>query len=138
MAQADSFYKQHEELVEVVGKISGKLNAATIVAQAGEVRGLLNTLLGKLSIHLSMEDKALYPRLQQHADAKIRDTAKKFAAEMANVAPVVQAFGAKWNESEIKANPAAFVEETKKLFAALADRIRRENTELYPLLDKAG
>ncbi len=138
MAQADSFYKQHEELVEVVGKISGKLNAATVAAQAGEVRSLLNTLLGKLSIHLSMEDKALYPRLQQHADAKIRDTAKKFATEMANVAPVVQAFGAKWSESEIKANPAAFVEETKKLFAALADRIRRENTELYPLLDKAG
>jgi hypothetical protein len=85
-----------------------------------------------------MEVQSLYPRLIQHADVNVRETAKKFATEMGGVRPSVESFGRKWSENQLRANPAAFCDEARKLFAVLADRITRENTQLYPLLDKVG
>jgi hypothetical protein len=37
---------------------------------------------------------------------------------------------------QLAKNAAAFCAETKKLFAVLGDRIKRENAELYPLLEE--
>jgi Hemerythrin HHE cation binding domain len=87
--------------------------------------------LGKLSIHLAMEDQSLYPRLIQHANESIRETAKRFAREMRGVKPAVGSFGRKWTEAELRTNPTAFCDEAKKLFVVLANRIKRENTQLY-------
>lgn len=138
MAATDMFRKQHAELVDIVRSIEPLLDPAKLAAVADEARSLLSKLLGKLSLHLAMEDQSLYPRLEKHADAKVRDTAKKFAAEMNGVKPAVDAFANKWTTQELRANPAGFCEEAKKLFAVLAERIRRENTQLYPLVDQAG
>lgn len=40
------------------------------------------------------------------------------------------------HEEAIRANAAGFAAETRSLFGALGQRIKRENTELYPLLEK--
>lgn len=83
---------------------------------------------------------------KQHADiveavraidaVQVRETGAKFAREMNGVKPTVEAFSKKWSEAEIAKNAASFCAETKKLFAALGDRIKRENAELYPLLEE--
>jgi hemerythrin-like domain-containing protein len=138
MAASDTYRKQHAELVEIVRSIEPLLDPAKLADAAAEARNLVSKPLGKLSIHLAMEDQSLYPRLIQHADASVRETAKKFATEMGGVKPSVESFGRKWTEAELRANPTAFCDETRKLFILLADRIKRENTQLYPLLDMAG
>jgi hemerythrin-like domain-containing protein len=138
MAASDSYRKQHAELVEIVRTIEPLLDPARLAGAAVEARSLISKLLGKLSIHLAMEDQSLYPRLVQHADKSVRETAKRFATEMGGVKPAVESFGRKWTEAELRANPTAFCEEAKKLFVVLADRIKRENTQLYPLLDMVG
>jgi iron-sulfur cluster repair protein YtfE (RIC family) len=137
MAVTEPLRKQHAEIVEAVRAIDAALDPQRLVKNAGEIRNRLSTLIGKLSVHLAMEDKSLYPSLAKHADAKVRDTGVKFAREMAGVTPAVEAFSQKWSEAEIAKNAAAFCTETKKLFAVLGDRIKRENTELYPLLERA-
>lgn len=88
---------------------------------------MLSSLFGKLTIHLAIEDKSLYPQLKSHADAAVRATAARFDAEKAAIAPAVHAFGRRWSEPAIRENAAAFRAETRKLFAALAARIKREN-----------
>ena len=138
MAVTETLRKQHAELVEAVRQIDAALDPKRLAEGAGEIRRLLSGLLGKLSLHLAMEDNALYPSLEKHGDAKVRDTGSKFAKEMAGVKPAVEAFAKKWSEAEIVKNAAAFCTETKKLFAVLADRIKRENTELYPLLERGA
>jgi hypothetical protein len=138
MAASDSYRKQHAELVDIVRSIEPLLDPAKLAGAAAEARNLISKLLGKLSIHLAMEDQSLYPRLVQHADKSVRETAKRFATEMGGVKPSVEAFGSRWTEAELRANPTAFCDEATKLFVVLADRIKRENTQLYPLLDMAG
>ena len=138
MAGTESFRKQHAELVEFVRKIEPMLEAQNVVAAAGEVRALLSAMIEKLSSHLAVEDNSLYPRLKLHKDAKVRELAGKFQVEMSGVTPAVEAFSRKWNESAIRTDPQGFCEETRKIFAVLVDRIRRENTQLYPMVDQAA
>lgn len=138
MAVTEPLRKHHAELAEAVGQISASLDPQRLAKSAGEIRSRLSALIGKLSIHLAMEDNSLYPSLAKHADAKVRDIGAKFAREMAGVKPALEAYGKKWSEAEIMRDAATFCTETRKLFAVLGDRIKRENTELYPLLEARG
>jgi hemerythrin-like domain-containing protein len=138
VAATDTFRKHHAELAEVVRRIEPLLDPQKLAAGASEVRNLLSTLMGKLTLHLAMEDNVLYPRLERHDDPKVRDVAKKYMSEMSGLKPIVEAFGRKWTESEIRGNAAAFCAETKKIFATLGERIKRENVELYPLADRTA
>lgn len=138
MAATENFRKQHAEMVELVRKIEPLLDPQKLVTAAGEARTLLSTLIGKLSLHLAVEDNSLYPRLKQHKDGKVRELATKFETEMSGVKPVVEAFSRKWTESAIRTDPKAFCDETRKIFAVLGDRIQRENTQFYPVVDQAA
>lgn len=138
MAVTPTLRKQHAEIVEAVRHIDAALDPKRLAGSAAEIRGRLSALMGKLSLHLAMEDNALYPSLEKHANAKVREIGVRFAREMAGVKPTVEAFAKKWSEAEIAANAAAFCAETKQLFAVLGDRIKRENAELYPLLEQGA
>jgi hemerythrin-like domain-containing protein len=136
MAVTDLLRKQHADLATVIGQIDATLNPARLAQGANDAQRLLAGLLGKLSMHFAMEDNVLYPSLTKHTDATVRDTGKRFFAEMAGVKPMLEALGKKWTATEITKKPADFCAETKKVFALLSDRLKRENTELYPLLER--
>lgn len=127
---------QHDELLEIANDIAQHLSTAALAQDASTARALLSKLLGRLKVHLSMEDKSLYPRLMAHPDPRISGVAKKFMDEMGGIVDVVTAYSEKWStERKIQANADAFVLETQGLFSALANRIDKENNELYPLVD---
>lgn len=136
MAATDSFRKQHAELLDIVKQIEPALVPATLSANPASVRPLLSSLLGKLSMHLAMEDNSLYPRLKDHAKAEVRDIAQRFIAEMSGIKPVVQQYGQKWTDEAIRKDSQGFCTETRSLFGALGQRIQRENTELYAIVDR--
>ena len=138
MAVTDTYRRQHADFVELVGRIQPMLDPQTLPTQSRQVREMLSTLFGKLSVHLAMEDSSLYPRCQKHSNDKVREIATRFANEMSGHKSAVDAFGRKWTENEIRNNAALFSTETKKLFSVLNDRINRENREFYTLIDAAG
>ena len=138
MAATDSFRKQHAELAEIVKQIETALVPQKLTSDPSPVRPLLSSLIGKLSIHLAMEDNALYPRLKDHANAEVRETATKFMTEMSGIKPVVEKYAQTWTDDAIRKNAQGFCTETRGLFTALADRIKRENTELYVMVDRLG
>ncbi|MDH4229369.1 MAG: hemerythrin domain-containing protein [Nitrospirota bacterium] len=139
MAKTDRFREQHNELLKIAGQIVPYLKESTLSKDASAVRDLLSKLMGTLKVHLSMEDKSLYPRLVSHPDKKVSKLAKDFIAEMGGIAKAVTAYAGKWNtEERIRAEAATFIAETKGLFDALGKRIERENNQLYPLLDAHG
>ena len=133
MGFTDKFRVQHDEILAIAGEITEKLKSKG-EPDAAALRKLLSNLAGKVNFHLAMEDKALYPRLIE-AEGKAKTMAGKFAKEMGGLAQVFTDYNNKWQTSAIKSNPAAFADETRKVFGALAHRISRENTELYPLAD---
>ncbi len=137
MARTDMFRTQHEGIMEIAEQILSGLNPDDLSRDAGEVRSKLSKLLGKLQIHLAMEDKTLYPQLLQHKDTMVRTTAKRYADEMGGISAALKGYTSKWaNPRLIQANPPDFISETKALFGTLSKRVERENNDLYPMVDK--
>lgn len=136
MPYTDNFKRQHQEILDVVGEIHGKLKTEQGRNDSKALRSLLSALSGKLTLHLAMEDKALYPRLAEAQGEEARALAKAFQSEMGGLAQAFAAYNQKWQATAIGADPAGFAKETQDVFAALGKRIGRENKELYPLADR--
>jgi serine/threonine-protein kinase len=138
VSSCDRFRRQHEELQRLGMEIAGKLSRKTIVAEAADVRRLVARFAGKLAVHASMENEALYPRLLAHADAAVRARARSLYDEVGGLYSTFHAYTARWpTVASIHADPHAFVTETRELLTRLAFRMVRENDELYPLVDTA-
>jgi hemerythrin-like domain-containing protein len=135
MAYSDNFRRQHQDLLAMAGEIAGKLKAEP--GDARGLRNLLSAMAGKLTVHLAMEDKALYPRLAQVNVDNSRSIAEAFQQEMGNLAGSFADYNQKWQVNVIAADPAGFARDTHAVFAAIGRRIARENAELYPLADRA-
>jgi hemerythrin HHE cation binding domain-containing protein len=134
MAYTDNFRRQHQELLAMVGEVAGKLKAEP--GDARGLRNLLSALAGKLTVHLAMEDKALYPRLAEAKVESARGLARSFQQEMGGLAQTFANYNQKWQADAIKGDPGGFARETHAVFAAIGRRIGRENEELYPLADR--
>jgi hemerythrin-like domain-containing protein len=136
MAVTSQLRVQHTELLKIAGEISVQLNANELSKDASAMRALLSLLIGRLGIHLAMEDKSLYPELMKHADERVRETANRFVAEMGGIADVLEDYKRKYpGAGAIERSPEDFVKDTKMIFEALATRIDKENNELYPILE---
>jgi hypothetical protein len=138
MAVTDRFRQQHAEILEVVGSLESCLDRVGKAERATVARMALNTLSGKLSIHLAMEDSSLYPRLGSHELSELSDLAQSFCGEMAGIKEVFAAYNRKWVERAIHDDFKAFTTQTRPIIETLKTRIARENDQLYALYDRAG
>jgi hypothetical protein len=134
MSITDVLKSQHETILQLVLQIEQNLNPAVLSQKADKVNELLALLTRRLTLHLAMEDKALYPLLITDQDEKIRRITIKFIDEMGGLADLFKTYAAKWNSTEhIQKRAVEFCEESEAIFLFLRNRIRREEAELYPL-----
>lgn len=133
MVRTARFRRQHDEIMTIVQNISSLLTD-DLKEDARKVPPLLSTLAGKLTVHLAMEDNALYPSLLK--DDKLRPLAERFMAEMGGISATFKEYVRKWPDAgAIEGQTADFIQETQRVFAILKERIIREDQELYPLVD---
>lgn len=137
MSRTEKLRQHHNELVDLVGQIQ-KCLSGNAAAEVEKISGLLTTMTGKLTVHLAMEDNVLYPHMIAAPDAATSSAAKKFQTEMSGIKDVYIAFTKKWGKTAIANDTAGFAKDFSGIAAALAQRITRENNELYPLADKLG
>jgi hypothetical protein len=136
MLRTQSYREQHDQLLGLAGELGGLLGKADNDFPATQARHLLSEIAGRLTVHLAMEDKHLYPSLLQHGDATVRQTAERFVEEMGGIASVFKTYLANWPSAEaVSRNPAGFRDATKGILKALGGRIQQENTVLYPIMD---
>jgi hemerythrin-like domain-containing protein len=136
MVRIKSFKTQHSEIMELANQISARLTPAEIERDPQSIRSLLSQLSGKLSVHLSMEDQTLYPLLMSHPDDRIKEMSRSFSNEMGGILSVYRQYKSKWpTHMEISASPDEFIRETKQIFSVLAERIDKEDNQLYPLIE---
>ena len=127
--------RQHQEILQLTETMSRMLTKEDLPTKALDVSLKLGELSGKISIHLANEDKVVYPILLGFPDDRVRATARRFVDEMGSLAGAFAGYKNKYlSATRIKANPVAFIEETKSISAALRKRIELEEKELYPLL----
>jgi hypothetical protein len=78
----------------------------------------------------------LYPELASSRDSAVAALAQRFSKEMASTTPQIVAYNNRWHTpSVIKSDPSRFIAETNQVIKILADRINRENLELYAVAD---
>lgn len=139
MEATETFRIQHDELVVIAKDISGNLKADALRTDAKNVRLQLSKMAGVLGAHLSIEDRWLYPKLVAHADASVARLARQYQDEMSGLKEAFDAYMTRWETSQkIQANPETFIKETLGLLEVLSQRIHRENSELYTLVDRLG
>lgn len=137
MSKTKAYREQHDDLLKVVGEISAQLNVDKLSKDATEVRSLLSKLFGKLSNHLAIEDKSLYPRLLEQSDEQIKTLAKRFKDEMGGIGEAVTNYKQDWPSAvKIQDDPSTFITQTKVIFDALGKRIEQENNVLYKAVDE--
>jgi iron-sulfur cluster repair protein YtfE (RIC family) len=133
----DKYRAQHVELLRLVSGLADFMNSAELHSAPAKAVALLNTLGGRVKVHLALEDQALYPRLTKSPDSSVRETAEKFKSEMGGIAGAFGQFISKWVAPDAIANDlAGFKSATTSLLAVLKDRIDRENEILYNLVDQ--
>lgn len=122
--------------MELGGQIFACLVVPSLEADPNPVRHLLARFKGKLEVHASMENEALYPRLLAHPDAGVRETADRLQDEVGGLYQSVGAYLQRWPTSQsISGNAHDFARETFDVLRALGKRMKREDRELYPLVD---
>jgi hemerythrin-like domain-containing protein len=137
MARTTRFREQHNELLQLAGQLQLLLDANDLKRDGAPARAILNNIMGKLLVHVSVEDKVLYPELQRHTDPVVSRLANKFSSEMKNTAAALVKYNEKWSLAiRISSDPMGFISETKQILSALKDRIKRENNELYAAADR--
>lgn len=137
MGFTSNFVRQHDEIIGIVTEIDKNLDNHSLMTKSQETANLLNLLAGKLTAHLTMEDKVLYPKLLSSSNAAIKKTTKEFIDEMGGLSTVFVTYVTKWQDANsIKENSQDFITETKNLFQALGARVEKENNILYPLAEK--
>jgi serine/threonine protein kinase len=137
----DNFRRQHEELARLGGELLQRFAAPPdeTAKNASELRRMMARFAGKLSVHASMENEALYPRLLEHRDVAVRSKAKELFDEVKNIYSAFGSFTKRWpTTASIEADPATYAKDSKKVLKTLWMRMVRENDELYPLVDEAG
>ena len=85
---------QHDELLQLADGLATELDPARLGSDEGACRQRLQRLLGRLAVHLAVEDKILYPRLLGHARADVARRARNFTEEMGALGAVVKGFAA--------------------------------------------
>lgn len=128
------YYRQHDELLILAGRLSERADEATTPAGVAAVIEVLGEMTRKLLEHLELEDDHLYPALMTDEDSEVAAMARGFVAEMGGIRDLYGLYVERWNARTILVDHARFVRETGMLIAGLADRIERENKILYPAL----
>jgi hemerythrin-like domain-containing protein len=136
MPRTANLRRQHDAALDLVQRI---LADAVELEQSGvpyKVGLLMAKLTGMLRIHFAQEDLTLYPHMIASNHPQASSTAAAFQAEMGGLGQQFEAFANRWQSGEtIAANPGGFRTEAAVIFAALGQRIERENEQLYPLAD---
>lgn len=131
----ENFKRQHREIMYIFDEVKDYINRDNIEEHIDEIVKAINTISGKLKIHLLNEDRYLYPKLLNSKDIKHNNFGKKYIDEMMEVTNLFNNYKIKYNTgSKIKNDIKAFIKETRKIHEVLIDRINREENDLYKLV----
>ena len=128
--------REHASILRQATTLAGLANSRMtreVAEQACDCIFAIDTLLVG---HLAYEDERLYPLLAQSAEPAVRDLASSCCEEMGGIRGAWVDYRDQWTVDRILSEPDRFSGATSGIVGALAIRIEREDSALYPLLDQ--
>jgi DUF438 domain-containing protein len=136
MIDIKTFKRQHEEIYDIISALKVSIGAVnTLEAEAFEISKKINTLAGKLKVHLGNEDRYMYPYILEKGSAELKSVAQAYVVEMGTISNVFSDYKNRFDtRSKIISDTKEFVKETAKILKVLEDRIKKEDSNLYQKL----
>ncbi|HEY4121665.1 MAG TPA: hemerythrin domain-containing protein [Byssovorax sp.] len=132
----ERFSRQHAELGALSKALLKELDTGAIAADPMKVKRALASFSGRLRVHAAMEQQALYPRLLASSDATVAAKARSLLDEIGGIYDGFYAYLAAWSRpNALEADVEGFCRETMRQLFQLGARMKREDDELYPLVD---
>ena len=139
MTSTLSLRAQHDAAEAMIDQIFSDIARYRSDEDAFPLSLKLARLAGILRTHFALEDELLYPRMIESDHREAALMARVYRDEVAHLATRFDRFIERWSSSDAIAGARRqFRFEAGMLFAALRDRIDRENRDLYPLAEEAG
>ncbi len=130
----DNNRRQHKELRLLIAAIGDLLETQQWEVRASELSSKVDTLAGRIKIHLVAEERFVYPRLAESDQEDIRGMASSFQAEMGVLGGEIAAYREQYDTAgKILEDPQRFARETLRMIGVLSHRLDQEDDLLYPL-----
>lgn len=127
------FRAQHEEILQILHKL--KDLAKDVVKNYNQIARHLIMLRYKVKVHLSSEDKILFPVVRNNGNEEETSLLASYEEEMNGLAGVFLEFIECWEFGEqILESPEEFLQQAVAAIEALTKRIDKEESELYPAI----
>lgn len=131
-----NYLEQHNNIKEELQILKNLVNRGNIEGDAQEISLHINTLAGKIKVHLASEDKHMYLDLINSGNEEQKKTAIRYQNEMGDLMDVFTTFKGKYNtRSKILENHNSFRQELRDIITAIEKRIAMEESGLYQLLE---
>lgn len=131
----DKFKQQHVEILNCISTLRTLVKSG-IGDNAVEISRAIVTMSSTIKLHLAVEDKFLYPALENINNAALARMGKRFQDEMTSIATAYLAFARRWNTPlTLSQNPEGFRADANNVLRVLYDRMRREDHDFYPAVE---
>ncbi len=135
--QTDLYQTQHDEITKLMAQINELLDIRTLQTNADDVSSLISCLVGKLSVHLALEDNVLYQHLAESPNVKLNELGKSFQDQIGGLRKTLNAYKDMWPTSlSIQESPEQFVRETEAFMGVVKKRIQLEDDDLFSVIDR--
>ncbi|WP_312686458.1 hemerythrin domain-containing protein [Brevundimonas nasdae] len=128
-------HQDHRAIIRIASDLIGVSREVRSRDDAEDARFLIEQLDRVLGLHLELEDIELYPALMGCDDARVVEITKDCAEDMGGLAEAWCDYQRQWPVEMICRNADRFAVVSRVLMEAVAQRVDREERELYPLAE---
>lgn len=133
----DKFKQQHVDILACISALRDLVKSG-IRDNAAEISRMIIAMSSTIKLHLAVEDTILYPALQNAKNPALAAMGKRFQDEMTSIAMAYLGFARKWNTpATVSGNPEQFRADANSVLKVLYERMRREDTDFYPVIEAA-
>lgn len=134
----DKFKHQHRDILGAIASLRTLVQGG-ISEQAGAIAQQIIAMSGLIKLHLAVEDRVLYPALENSGNAQLARLSQQYRNEMDGIASAYLAFAARWNSPRLlSAQPEVFRSEANAVLRTLYERMLREDREFYPAIEASA
>jgi iron-sulfur cluster repair protein YtfE (RIC family) len=133
----DRFKNQHVEILQGIAELR-RLAHSGIQTNAPAIAAKVAALSSVITLHLAIEDRILYPAVQNTGDAHLAGMGKAYQEDMKGIASQYIAFSRRWSQAgQVAKQPESFRDDANTVLKMVHQRMQRENVEFYPAIEAA-
>lgn len=129
------FKHQHSRIFDCIKKLH-RYSSQGIAEHAQEIAATVISMSSLIKLHLSVEDKVLYPALRASNEPSLAMMGEQYQETMKAIAKSYEEFARRWNTAaSVARNPTGFRADANTILKRLHQRIQQEDGHFYPAIE---